>query len=70
MSDEKNEKHENPVIKVASVAAGASVGIAFLAFLFLREISGAGMFAVALMVAAPSVMAVCICYFITKQKSN
>ena len=63
MSDEKSE---SPIVKIASAGAGASAGIAFLAFFFLREISDAGMFAVAIAIAAPSAMAFGICHAMIK----
>ena len=68
MCDEKDEQPESPIIKVASSGATASGVIALCAFLWVHTTSDLGLFAVALMVAAPSVMAVFICYFITKQK--
>ena len=63
MSDEKNE---NPIVKIATYSAGSSAGIAFLAFFFLHSITDVGMFAVAIAVAAPSVMAYGICHAMIK----
>lgn len=45
----------------------ASAGIVALAFCLLRDISGAGMWAVAAMSAAPSAMGIAIAFFMTKQ---
>ena len=61
MSDDKNKTEESPIVKIAGMGAGASVGIAALAFLFLRVMSDMGIFAVALAIAAPSAMAFGIC---------
>ena len=59
--NDTNRADENPVVKIAGFGAGASVGIAAIAFLFLRPITDMGMFAVALAVAAPCAMAWGIC---------
>lgn len=65
MSDMKRTD-ENPVVKIAGFGAGASVGIAAIALLFMRPITDMGMFAVALAVAAPCAMAWGVCVALLK----
>ena len=65
MSDTK-KTDENAVVKVAGYGAGAAVGVAAIAFLFMRPITDLGLFAVALAVAAPCAMAWGVCTAIIK----
>lgn len=67
MSDDPKKEPVNPFALVALYAGGASAGIAFLAFVNLHRISDAGMFAIALMVAAPSLMGIGIALVMSKQ---
>ena len=57
----------NPLTTLAGSCAGASVGIAALAFILLHPISDSGMWAIAAMVAAPSLMGCVIAYLIVKR---
>ncbi|MCF3648173.1 hypothetical protein [Synoicihabitans lomoniglobus] len=57
----------NPLVLIAVFCSFASVGIVALAFCLLRDISSSGMWAVAAMSAAPSLMGVALAFFITKQ---
>lgn len=67
---EMKKTDENPVVKVAGFGAGASAGIAAIAFLFMRPITDLGLFAVALAVAAPAAMAWGICSALVKSGSR
>ena len=51
---------------VAIFCSFASVGIVALAFCLLRNISGPGMLAIAIMAAAPSIMGIAVAFFMTK----
>ena len=66
MSDEKNEKPDNPILKIASTGATTSGVIAFFAFLWVHPATDLGMFAVAIAIAAPSAMAFGICHAMIK----
>jgi hypothetical protein len=63
---ETKKTDENPVVKVAGYGAGAAVGIAAIAFLFMRPITDLGLFAVAIAVAAPCAMAWGVCVALIK----
>jgi hypothetical protein len=62
------DKNVNPYIGVATACGCASAGIAALAFFLLHEISDSGMWALAAMVAAPSIMGIGIAYFMSREK--
>lgn len=67
MIDEFKKEPANPFTQVALYAGGASVAIALLAFQSLHTISDAGMFAIALAVAAPSLMGFGIALVMSRQ---
>ena len=70
MSEEGKKESPPPIVVVAGSCAGASVGIAALAFLLMHQFTDAGIWAVAAMVAAPSAMGVAIAYFMTKPRGG
>jgi membrane protein YqaA with SNARE-associated domain len=64
-----NESNKAPLpqlVLVAFFSALASVGMVALAFCLLSNISGNGMWAIAAMAAAPSLMGTGIAYFMTR----
>lgn len=67
MSDETKQSSKHPLITIAGACSGASFGIVTVSFLFLHNISDGGMWAIAAMAAAPSLMGVGIAYFMTRQ---
>jgi hypothetical protein len=63
----KNDKTPpHPLALVALFCATASVGIAALAFSLLNTISDSGLWPLAVMASAPSLMGVAIAYFMTR----
>jgi hypothetical protein len=68
MSDESNKPPTHPLVGVAASCVGSSVGIAALAFLFLYNITDSGMWAIAFMVAAPSLLGCVIAFFMTTRQ--
>jgi hypothetical protein len=67
MNNESKKAPLHPLVAVALVCALASAGIVALAFCLQHSISGGGMWAVAAMAAAPSLMGIGIAFFMTKQ---
>jgi len=67
MNNESDKAPFHQLVLVAFFCALASVGIAALAFCLLRDISDNGMWAIAAMAAAPSLMGIGIAYFMTRQ---
>jgi hypothetical protein len=69
--DEMNNKSDkaplHPLVAVAGYCAVASIAIVALAFCLNHTISGVGMWAIAAMTAAPSLMGIGIAFFMTKQ---
>jgi hypothetical protein len=70
MSDTIKTPSAHPLIPIAGACAGASVAIVAIAFFLLHSISDAGMWAIAVMAAAPSGMGVGIAYFMTRTPSQ
>lgn len=68
MSDESDKEAAHPLTGIAATCAGSSVGIAALAFLFLHSISDSGMWAIAFMVAAPSLLGCVIAFFMLTRR--
>jgi hypothetical protein len=65
----KNETNKAPfphLVAVAAFCATASLGIVALAFCVLNNTSDGGMWAIAAMVAAPSLMGIGIAFFMTR----
>ncbi|HVU22821.1 MAG TPA: hypothetical protein VHE13_01775 [Opitutus sp.] len=67
MNHETKPAPVHPLVAVVLCCATASVGIAALAVCLLRDLSDSRMWAVAAMVAAPSVMGIAIADFMTKR---
>ena len=67
MNDENKKDSANPLVLIAGYCAGASFGIAAVAFLLLHQVSDGRWWAIAAMVAAPSLMGCGIAYFMCKQ---
>ena len=69
--DAKKDAATNPLVLIAGYCAAASVGIVAIVFLLIAmgrmQFSESGMWAIAVMAAAPSAMGVGIAYFICKQ---
>ena len=63
MNDETKRDAGNPLVLIAGYCAGASFGIAAVAFLLLHELNDGRWWAIAAMVAAPSMMGCGIAYF-------
>ena len=66
MNDETKKDLANPLVLIAGYCAGASFGIAAVAFLLLHELNDGRWWAIAAMVAAPSLMGCGIAYFMCK----
>ena len=66
-NDTNNTGANHPLVAIAGCCGGASCGIAAIVFLLLHNISDAGMWAIAVMVAAPSAMGCGIAYFMFRQ---
>ena len=64
-----DDKKIDPYIGVATACGSASAGIVALAFFLLHDISDSGMWAIAVMAAAPSIMGIGIAYFINQKSS-
>jgi hypothetical protein len=67
MNDETKKGADNPLVLIAGYCAGASFGIAAVAFLLLHDFNDGRWWAIAAMVAAPSLMACGIAYFMCNQ---
>ena len=67
MNDEAKKVADNPLVLMAGYCAGASFGIATVAFLLLHELNDGRWWPIAAMVAAPSLMGCGIAYFMCKQ---
>ncbi len=67
MSDESDKDSAHPLTGIAASCAGSSVGIAALAFCFLHTISDSAMWAIACMVAAPSLLG-CVAFFMITRR--
>lgn len=65
--NETNKTPFQPLVAVTAFCAVASVAIVALAFCLLRDISDEGLWAIAAMVAAPSLMGIGIAFFMTHQ---
>jgi hypothetical protein len=63
------EKHINPYVGLAIACGTASFGVAAFALFVLHQISAAGMWAIAAMAAALSIMGIGIAYFMSHNKS-
>ena len=68
MSDESKNSQTHPLVAVAASCVGSSVGIAALAFLFLHQITDSGMWAIAFMVAAPSLLGCVVAFVLTTRR--
>jgi hypothetical protein len=67
MNEETKKDTPHPLVLIAAVCAAASVGIVFIALMTLHQISDGGMWAIAAMAAAPSLMGCGIAYFMCQQ---
>lgn len=66
MNHQINKSPAHPLLVAAIFCSMASVGIVALAFCLLRDISAAGMWAIAAMAAAPSALGIAMAFFLTK----
>ncbi|HEV7405411.1 MAG TPA: hypothetical protein VGO11_20880 [Chthoniobacteraceae bacterium] len=67
MSEESKKAPTHPLVAIAGSCAGSSVGIAFLAFFLMHNITDSGMWAIAC-ITAPSVMGCVIAFFMTTRQ--
>jgi len=67
MENTMENKNINPYVGVATASASGSTVVVALAFFLLHEISDSGMWAIAVMAAAPSIMGIGIAYFMSRQ---